>query len=91
MARTPVTEAFTRSNSVRVIGEPEVYRESSGRLEWHIYKIAGEDKYALIGMGVKGRPGVRPGIHGVFTGGTQDEYRNWLKEGHYKKVDKSHA
>lgn len=73
-----VEQRFTRSSGVKVIGSPVIYRDKSGRFEWHIYKIAGEDQYALISMGLK-RPGVRPGIHGIFTGGSQSEYESYIK------------
>jgi len=81
-----VADTFTRTAKVSVIGEPEIWNmPGDRRLSWHIYKIAGTDNYALISYGNK-HPGVRPGVHGVFTGGTKEEYSKWLTEHRYRKA-----
>jgi hypothetical protein len=84
---TPINERFKRTQSVNVIGTPEVwYQPHDSRIQYHIYRIAGRDEHALVSMG--SGPGVRQGVLGVYTGGSKDDFIDWIestKRGYKRK------
>jgi hypothetical protein len=78
----PINELFTRTTKVQAIGEPEIWSERSGRFQIHIYDTTRGP--ALVQMGMN-RPGVRAGLHGIYTGGTKQAYRDWAKSVGYTR------